>query len=101
MSIKDTFVDVGLQKLHVPVKSDFIIYNTGNRNLFIQDVLPDCHCTVADFPKKPIKPHDSAFVILKYDASNPGPFQSSATITTNTNTSPRLIFMRGFVKEDG
>jgi hypothetical protein len=101
ISIKDTFMDVGFQKLHVPVKSNFIIYNTGVRNLYIEDVVPDCHCTVADFPKRPIKPHDSASVILKYNASNPGPFQSSAVITTNTNTSPRLIFMRGFVKEDG
>lgn len=100
MSIKDKFLDAGLQKLHIPVKSNFIIYNTGNHNLYIQNVLPDCHCTVADFPKKPIRPHDSALITLKYDASNAGPFQSSAVITSNTNTSPRLIFLRGFVKED-
>ena len=100
ISIKDTFQDVGLQKLNVPVKANFIIYNTGNDNLLIENVLPDCHCTVADFPRKPIKPHDSALIVLQYNDSNEGPFQSSALITTNTNTSPSLIFMRGFVKEN-
>ena len=94
-----TFINVGNQKLHVPVKVAFVVYNTSKNNLFIQNVLPDCHCTVADFSDKPIFPHDSSFITLKYDASNEGPFQSTAIVTTNFSSSPTVLIFRGIVKE--
>jgi hypothetical protein len=93
-----TIINVGPQKFHVPVKVEFAIRNFGKSNLYIQNVLPDCHCTVADFSKNPILPNDSSFVTLKYDASNPGPFQSSALVTTNSSSSPTLLVFRGVVQ---
>src|SRR5438105_4571029 len=78
-----TFLDVGTQKLHVPVNVGFPVYNTGKNSLYIQKVEPDCHCTVANFLTNAIPPNDSSVITLKYDASNPGPFQSSAMVTTN------------------
>lgn len=96
--MKHRILDLGQKKLHIPAHGSFVLHNTGNKILYIQDVTPDCYCTVAAFPKKPIKPNDSAIIILTYDASHLGPFQASATVNTNTKNSPLLIFMRGFIK---
>lgn len=92
-----TLLDVGAQKLHVPVTASFTIKNKGNEKLYIVKVEPDCHCTVADFSTAPIKPQDSSVIRLRYDSSNPGPFQSSATVTTNAINSPTLLVFRGTV----
>lgn len=93
-----TILETGTHNLMTPVKVSFVVYNTGNNNLYIQKVEPDCHCTVADFSKKPIQPRDSAYVILKYDAANPGPFQSSAIVTTNSQPAATLLVFRGVVR---
>jgi hypothetical protein len=93
-----TIIETGSHKLMIPVKVSFVVYNTGSNDLYIQKVEPDCHCTVADFSKKPIPPKDSAYVILKYDAANPGPFQSSAIVTTNSQPAATLLVFRGMVR---
>jgi hypothetical protein len=93
-----TLMDVGAQKYHVPVEAKFVVYNVGKQDLFIENVLPDCHCTVADYPKNPISPSDSAVISLKYDARNMGSFQSSAVVSTNSASSPTLLVFRGFVQ---
>ncbi len=93
-----TLMDVGAQKYHVPVEARFVVYNVGKQDLFIQNVLPDCHCTVADYTKNPISPNDSAVISLKYDARNMGSFQSSAVVSTNSVSSPTLLVFRGYVQ---
>ena len=93
-----TIAETGQQKLKVPVKVGLVVYNTGKNDLYIQKVEPDCHCTVADFSKNPIRPNDSSIVVLKYDAANPGPFQSSAIVTTNSSPAATLLVFRGVVE---
>jgi uncharacterized protein DUF1573 len=87
--------DVGDQKLHSVVEAMFTIYNTGKNDLYIKDVRPDCHCTVANYIKEPIHPKDSSEIILKYNSSLPGVFQSSAIVTTNSLQSPTILIFRG------
>ncbi len=93
-----TFVDVGTNhKIHVPIKVGFTVVNTGEKPLYISKVLPDCHCTVADYSQQPVQQKDSTVIYLKYEASSAGPFQSSATVTTNCPSSPTLLIFRGVV----
>jgi hypothetical protein len=92
-----TLMDVGAQKYLLPVRARFVIYNVGKHNLYIQTVVPDCHCTVADFSEKPIEPNDSSIITLKFDASHQGSFQSSAVVSTNSAASPTLLVFRGVV----
>jgi hypothetical protein len=93
------FLDVGEKKLDSPVRGAFLVYNTGSNKLYIQDVLPDCHCTVASYSTAAIPPGDSTVVTLKYDSTRLGPFQSSAQISTNSNPSPTLVIFRGTVEK--
>lgn len=97
--ISKTILDVGKQKLNIPVQANFVLYNVGNKDLYIQKVEPDCHCTVAEFSKSAISSGDSSTVVLKYDGKAPGTFQSSATITLNTTPSTVLLVFRGSMIE--
>jgi uncharacterized protein DUF1573 len=97
--LSKSLIDVGERKAHSDVKASYVIYNTGSGDLYIQSVVPDCHCTVADYSTKPIPPNDSSIITLKYDAANPGPFQSSAVMTSNCSSSPTLLIFRGSIEQ--
>lgn len=90
-------IDLGDNKLHSIVKARFVLYNTGNNDLYIQNVLPDCHCTVADYSTKAVPAGDSAVIILRYDAAREGAFQSSAVVTTNASDPNILLIFRGSI----
>lgn len=98
INFPSTILETGIHNLMTPVVVSFVVYNTGINDLYIQKVEPDCHCTVAEFSKKPIPPKDSTYVILKYDAANTGPFQSSAIVTTNSQPAATLLVFRGVVR---
>ena len=93
-----SLIDVGAKKLHSVVDARFVLYNTGRNNLYIENVLPDCHCTAADFSTKAIAPDDSTVITLKYNASQPGVFQTSAVVTTNSIEPNTLLIFRGSVE---
>jgi len=92
-----SLIEVGERKQHSAVKASYVIYNTGSNDLYIQSVAPDCHCTVADFSQKPIAPNDSSTITLKYDAAQPGAFQSSAVVTTNSAQPSMILIFRGSI----
>ena len=95
--LSKSLVDVGERKLHSAVEASYVIYNTGSNDLYIQNVVPDCHCTVAAFSKKRIAPNDSATITLDYDAAQPGAFQSSAVVTTNSGQPNTILIFRGSI----
>ena len=88
-------IDIGDRILKSTAEGKFTVYNVGTNNLLLQNVMPDCHCTGAVFSKKAIKPNDSSEIILKYNSSILGVFQSSAEVTTNTSDSPIILIFRG------
>jgi hypothetical protein len=94
----NSLIDVGAKKLHSVVDAKFVMYNTGHNDLYIENVLPDCHCTAADFSTKAIAPDDSTVITLKYNASQPGVFQTSAVVTTNSIEPNTLLIFRGLVE---
>lgn len=97
LTLSKSLIDVGERKQHSVVKASYVIYNSGPNDLYIQSVVPDCHCTVANFSSNAIKPKDSSILTLNYDAAQTGAFQSSAVITTNTDQVNTLIIFRGYI----
>lgn len=89
--------NMGVGKLNVPVIANFVIYNTGSQDLYIQRIEPDCHCTSVDFSHAKIPPNDSSVIKLVYNASNEGPYQSTAMATTNSDRPTTLLIFRGTI----
>jgi hypothetical protein len=90
-----TQIDLGERKRNSVVEGTFTIFNKGTADLYIENVLPNCHCTVATYSKNKIPAGDSSRIVLKYDSSLQGVFQSSAIVSTNASPSPTILILRG------
>ncbi len=62
---------------------NFEFTNTGDAPLKLNNVKPSCGCTTPHWPKKPIRPGESAKIKAVYDAGSPGRFHKSITVKTN------------------
>ncbi len=93
--VPKTIIDIGIQTVKTPVVGRFVIYNMGNKDLYIEKVDLDCHCTVGEYSKDPVRPKDSSIILLRYDSSRIGLFQSSAQVQTNSDQTPLLLVLRG------
>lgn len=80
------------------LEARFYFKNTGTENLVITNVKPGCGCTVASFPKEPIRPGEGNVIVLKYHPSSEGPINKSATVTSNSISEPdKVIRIKGEV----
>lgn len=62
----------------------FIFENTGENNLWINQVDGDCGCITATFPKKPVKPGETGEIEIEFDSSGLHGKQMK-TITVDAN----------------
>ncbi len=79
---------------------NFIITNTGDNNLILKNIEPECHCTVARWEKSRIKPGDSTTITAIYNTSYLGYFQKLVRVDVNTSDSPLTLILRGEVLKE-
>lgn len=72
----------------------FRFKNTGDKPLVIQSVQPACGCTVADYPKQPLKPGEEGEITGEFNSDGRvGQQHKEITVTTNTHArTQNLIF---------
>ena len=78
----------------------FKFTNTGKSDLIIANVIASCGCTVAAFPKKPIKPGGSDYIEVKFDSKGKsGKFHKNITVYSNTIPNQQEIYIEGNVEK--
>lgn len=72
----------------------FRFKNTGDKPLVIQSVQPACGCTVADYPKQPLKPGEEGEITGEFNSDGRvGQQHKEIAVTTNTYArTQNLIF---------
>ncbi len=75
------------------VEHTFLVKNTGEAPLIIENARPSCGCTVPEWTKTPIPPGGSGFVKAKFD-SNGKPGMQNKNITMVANTWPAQTVLR-------
>jgi len=95
-----TTIDAGATGYQQPVTAVFEFRNKSLRKLKIQQVLPDCNCTVVDYPKEEIGMNGKFQVKMTYDARQLGHFNKQAAIVSNGSKEPVYICMTGVVLAD-
>jgi hypothetical protein len=71
---------------------DFILSNTGNAPLVIQNIVASCGCTTPDWTKDPIQPGAKGKITAIYDpAGRPGQFNK--TLSVYTNSVPNIVVL--------
>ncbi|WP_299452050.1 DUF1573 domain-containing protein [uncultured Microscilla sp.] len=80
-----------------PAKATFSFVNTGNEPLVITSAVGSCGCTVANYPKQPIRPGQKGEVTAVYNAAKPGSFNKTITLTSNAQQTKTVLSINGEV----
>lgn len=94
---KSESIDLGEIPQNKPKSIDFEFKNTGKTTVIITDVKAACGCTATDYTKTPVKPGETAKVTATYNAANKGAFTKTVTVTTNAETTPKVLSFKGTV----
>lgn len=94
---KSESIDLGEIPQNKPKSIDFEFKNTGKTAVIITDVKAACGCTATDYTKTPVKPGETAKVTATYNAANKGAFTKTVTVTTNAETTPKVLSFKGTV----
>lgn len=79
--------------------TEFIVYNTGDKPLILEDVSASCGCTMPKKPEGPIAPGESDVIEVTF---HPKPGQvneikKTITVTANTAKKVHMLEIRAFV----
>ena len=79
--------------------TEFIVYNTGDKPLILDDVSASCGCTMPQKPEGPIAPGESDVIEVTF---HPKPGQvneikKTITVTANTEKKVHMLEIRAFV----
>lgn len=77
---------------------DFLVSNTGNQPLVIQNIVASCGCTTPEWTKEPIPAGGKGKVTAIYDPQNrPGPFNKTLSVYTNSKPEVVVLTIKGEV----
>lgn len=94
---KSESIDVGQIPHNTPKAINYEFKNTGKTTIIITNVQGSCGCTATDYTKTPILPGQSGKVTATYNAANKGAFTKTVTVTTNAETTPKTLTLKGIV----
>lgn len=89
--------DFGKIKQNIAVSADFEFQNNSMIPLVIVSVEPQCGCTIADYPREPLKYGKKGVVSISFDAKNTGYFQKSVAVVTNAEQGTTTLIIKGEV----
>lgn len=75
-----------------PQKFDFLVTNTGNAPLVIQNIVASCGCTTPEWTKEPIPAGGRGKITAIYDPLN-RPGQFNKTLSVYTNSKPEIVVL--------
>lgn len=97
ISWKAESIDVGNIPQGTPKEVTFEFKNTGKSDVIITNVKASCGCTATEYTKTPIKAGQTAKVTATYNAAGKGAFSKTVTVTTNAETTPKVLVLKGTV----
>ena len=95
VSIDRTTIDFGSFPLSEKQEGRFMLSNTGNSLLVIQDIVTSCGCTKVEYSKEPVRPGGTLEVKVLYEAEDAGFFNKMVTVYCNTENSPLCLSIKG------
>ena len=94
---KSETIDVGQIPQKTPKPIVFEFKNTGKATVIVTNVQGSCGCTATDYTKTPIAPGKSGTVTATYNAANAGAFTKTVSVTTNAETTVKVLTIKGTV----
>lgn len=97
ISIDKSTINCGQILFKQPVTAQYIMKNSGDKPLIINDVRTSCGCTTASYPHEPIPAGKSFTVSVVYDAKTLGHFNKEVGIYSNAGDTPLMLKINGIV----
>ena len=99
MKVSDQSHDFGKFKEEAGQQSyDFIVTNTGNTPLVIQNIVASCGCTTPEWTREPIAPGKEGKIKAIYDPKDrPGAFNKTLSVYTNAKPEMAVLVIKGEV----
>lgn len=98
ISWKSEEIDLGEIPVGTPKSITFEFKNTGDTAVLITEVKASCGCTTTDYTKSPIQPGATATIVASYNAATKGAFKKNVTVTTNAETTSKVLSFKGVIK---
>jgi hypothetical protein len=102
ISWADTLIDFGVHKAGEKVPVRFTFTNTGNKPLYVSNVMPGCGCTTGDYTKEAVPPGGQGWVSAIFNSEGyNGEVHKSLKVTTNTPNAEQVLRFTGTIQGEG
>ena len=98
VSVNQTELDFGTFSKEEKQEGSFVLTNTGNGLLVIQDIITSCGCTKVEYSKEPVRPGSTLEVKVIYEAEQVEHFNKTVTVYCNAENSPLRLTVKGNAK---
>ena len=95
VSVNQTELDFGTFPKEEKQERSFVLTNTGEGLLAIQDIVTSCGCTKVEYSKEPVRPGGMLEVKVIYKAEQAEYFRKTITVYYNANKSPLRLIVKG------
>ena len=95
VAVNQTTIDFGIFPKSEKQERSFVLTNTGNQVLVIQDVTTSCGCTKVEYSKEPVRPGASLELKVIYEAEQADRFNKVITVYCNAENSPLRLTVKG------
>ena len=95
VSVNQTTIDFGSFPKSEKQERTFILTNTGNQLLVIQDVTTSCGCTKVEYSKEPVRPSGTLELKVIYEAEQAEHFNKTIRVYCNADNSPLRLTVKG------
>lgn len=98
VSIDTTVLDFGSFPMSEKQDRNFVLTNTGDNLLVIQDIVTSCGCTKVEYSKEPVRPGGTLEVKVIYVSEKAEHFNKTAMVFCNSKNSPIHLKVKGNAK---
>ena len=95
VSVNQTALDFGTFPKEEKQEGSFVLTNTGNGLLVIQDIITSCGCTKVEYSKEPVRPGSTLEVKVIYEAEQAEHLNKTVTVYYNSKNSPLRLTVKG------
>jgi Protein of unknown function (DUF1573) len=97
IKFKELSYDFGKIKQNIPVNHDFVFTNIYNGSIVIDNAVASCGCTTPVKPQAAVLKGKEDKINAGFNASNPGPFNKTITVTVDGAGDPIVLRITGEV----
>lgn len=95
VNIEKTSVLLGNFDWQKEQRAIFVLKNTGDKPLVIEDVNTSCGCISVNYSKEPVRPSGEVHLEVLYKADHPEHFSKTITVYCNSESSPVKLTISG------